>query len=928
MSVVFEEPDGSLLNVVGQRGGVCEACAKFIDREDTGRSKCLYHDSLAADQARILLQKSKSGEIVVQFYICNGKFRNFVIPISIGGEILGNVFCGQFLVQTLRRDDPKFHQLIDAMMRLGATRDLVLSYTKLPDASEIPQIARDNNIPSKEITAFELAYREMFNKTKHLSYVISAVYLLHEIAQTISLLGNAYYYTNIYTKLSNIIPEELKLILASKIEKIRSFIQMIKAQPLTNFSKEISKANELIYETLSIIEKHESEYINELLLPFVEGVLPINSSILECQKRFLIAKGRYNIKKVRTLLNPLLRDRALNPGIFTEEETKLLDECDSKLTEIERVFSMDKAEDIERFELEYLETMIKEVTDIKHQLMDQAITFEPEKHGLDDIEALVDLLTNPDSGLLGIRHKLCEERVLNELPKPFRDIREALRLRYDTVYLNWGGISPSSNFVVEEMNLWSSKIDQHGPVSVSSETILEASENIISSIRETISKFIGCKADEVILTRNTTHGITLSLASIEFSPKGSKEVDLILLTNLEHDTVHYCIRQVEKKFNVKHLILNLSSNSSARDIAKDIVSISEKRNVKVVILSHVTYNTGQILDVASIIAEVKKVLGNKSPLFLIDGAQAVGHIPVNVSALNCDFYAADAHKWIMGPRGSGFLYVKGSHLEKHKESFDFYENYMVAEKYRPRDESGRTLEPATMNVDIYVGMRRAIEVVLDAQEKAPHMLMYERIKALSKQFREQVEKKLKPYGARFINHNSTSGIVSLAFAEQQNVEFYDEMRETLDKKFHIIGRVLLNPPAIRFCISYLNSEWEVNFVVEAMKSFLEAKMPSISKKIPEIQELNLLQEKIEKKIKETFVYAKNIVSERQKLAVTRFSRFEDVEESKKIYKQTIEQLDYTKDKYLKKAKSLTSENELQKLMNEMKEEINKILYGE
>jgi selenocysteine lyase/cysteine desulfurase len=458
--------------------------------------------------------------------------------------------------------------------------------------------------------------------------------------------------------------------------------------------------------------------------------------------------------------------------------------------------------------------------------------------------------------------------------------------------------------------------------------MLEAPENVRSSIRETVSRFIGCKADEVILTHNTTHGIALSLGSINFLPKGSKEVDLILLTNLEHDTVDYCIERIEKKFNVKHLILNLSSNSSTKDIAKDIVSISKERNVKVVILSHVTYNTGQILDVANIIAEVKKELKNKSPLFLIDGAQAVGHIPVNVSALDCDFYAADAHKWLMGPPGSGFLYVKESYLEEHKEYFDFYENYMVAEKYRPRSKSGREREPATMNVGIYVGMKCAIEVILDAQKEMPRLSMYERIKAISEQFRRQVEEKLKPYGARLINHNSTSGIVSLAFIEQQNVEFYNEMREALDKKFRIIGRVLWDPPAIRFCISYLNSEWEANFAVEAMKSFLEEKMPSACKKISEIQELNLLQEKIKKKIEETFAYAKDIVSERQKLAVTRFSKFEDIEESKKMYEQTIKDLDYKKDEYLKKAKSLKSEIDLQELEKEMKEEINKILYGE
>jgi len=161
MSIVFEEPDGTLLNVIGSRGGVCEACTKFIDTPATGRDKCLSHDSNAAFRAQGQLKRalaSGSAGIIVEFYVCNGRLRNFVIPISIGGEVLGNIFAGQFLVTPPKRQDPRYEELIKEMEKLGMSKYSTLSFAKLPTLNEIPQIAEENNIPQKHYKDFEKAF--------------------------------------------------------------------------------------------------------------------------------------------------------------------------------------------------------------------------------------------------------------------------------------------------------------------------------------------------------------------------------------------------------------------------------------------------------------------------------------------------------------------------------------------------------------------------------------------------------------------------------------------------------------------------------------------------------------------------------------------------------------------------------------------------
>lgn len=93
------------------------------------------------------------------------------------------------------------------------------------------------------------------------------------------------------------------------------------------------------------------------------------------------------------------------------------------------------------------------------------------------------------------------------------------------------------------------------------------------------------------------------------------------------------------------------------------------------------------------------------------------------------------------------------------------------------------------------------------------------------------------------------------------------------------------------------------------------------------QKILLLQDEIAQEIEDQIETSRDVLSERQKLAVTRFSEFEHIDDSKKIYEQCNKELDQKKEEFLKRAKSLASEKELKELESKMKKEINKILHG-
>ena len=932
MSVVFEEPNGSLLNVIGQRGGICKVCSEFIDKEETGRRRCLLADSEAASKAQGKLLPHRSQDVVVEFYVCDGNFRNFVIPISIGGEVVGNVFSGQFLVETLTKGDPEFDVLLDRMRELGVTREQALIYASLPEEDAILQVARDNNIPTEQWQDFQAAYKEMFKSAKPLSHVIDAVYLVSEIAQTLSSLGSAYYYNDICTKLTLLVPDELRPFLTDNLNELSRLVQAIRAHPRVELSTEITAANQLVYQLLSTVESHESAYVEKLLSPYKEDLAPITPNISELEKRLLIARLKYDSQKARTILNRALRDKTISPRMYSDEDKELFDVCDLQLKEVEEVLSKNSAQILEYIDPESGTPQLSTVDGINNKLMDLGSTVEARKPSLDDIENLLVIISSADFGLQRIKSKLCGERVMNELPPPLAELRQKLGLGYDIVYLNWGSISSTSNSVTRELNLCASEMDRHGPVSVFTEKKLESAtipENILSSVRGTVASLIKCKTDEVVLTHNTTHGVTLALSSIDFSPKGGKDPDRIIVTDCEHDTIFHCIEQVERKFNVKHECLNLSENSSTTSIVNNIVSQSSDNKTKVVIVSHITFNTGQVLDIADIIKEVRNRLADKAPLFLVDGAQAVGHIPVDVSSLNCDFYAADAHKWLMGPRGSGFLYVNESYLEKRSDQFGFYESYMVADRYKPRNEKrNRLYEPATMSVETYVGMKNAIETVLDAYCKYPEM--YERVISLSQTFRQKMEDELKPYGVKLVNHEAESGLVAVAFSGQDNFELYSKIRRSLDERFHILSRALDNPPCLRFSISYLNSEWEITFALKCLGKVLE-EIPELATAKAEVdEEQSFLEEQkdaVAGNIKGLFAEAGVVLKARLDESKIKGIDINTIREGNQIYAETEANLERKKQELLGRVQRSVSAEELKEIEKTAAQEINLMIYG-
>jgi selenocysteine lyase/cysteine desulfurase len=152
-------------------------------------------------------------------------------------------------------------------------------------------------------------------------------------------------------------------------------------------------------------------------------------------------------------------------------------------------------------------------------------------------------------------------------------------------------------------------------------------------LRERIAAMLGCRTDEVALTRSATDGVNAALHALRLG-KG----DEVVTTDEEHPGV------------LAPLGLAKRRGVSVRVVPLDDLADAVGPQTKLIACSHVSWVTGRVADVDAL-----KATG--VPL-LYDGAQGLGAIEVEVQALGCDFYAAAGQKWLCGPDASGYLYVR------------------------------------------------------------------------------------------------------------------------------------------------------------------------------------------------------------------------------------------------------------------------------
>ena len=165
---------------------------------------------------------------------------------------------------------------------------------------------------------------------------------------------------------------------------------------------------------------------------------------------------------------------------------------------------------------------------------------------------------------------------------------------------------------------------------------------IAARARDAAARLIGAAPEDIALTQNTTHGMNLGVASIDW-----REGDEVISTSTEHPGCLAPLHNLEKRFAVKVILI-------PPPVTAQKVEAAMGTRTRLVALSHVDWTSGEVLPLEEICALAR----DRDVLTLIDGAQSVGNIAVDVPATGADMYAFTGHKWVLGPEGMGAFYVR------------------------------------------------------------------------------------------------------------------------------------------------------------------------------------------------------------------------------------------------------------------------------
>jgi len=377
-------------------------------------------------------------------------------------------------------------------------------------------------------------------------------------------------------------------------------------------------------------------------------------------------------------------------------------------------------------------------------------------------------------------------------------IRENIPALKETIYLNCGWSGPSPRPVVERIIRRLEYESYYGPTSP---PVLESNYAVTTRTREAIAQFLGASSEEIALTQNTTEGLNLVLNGLSW-----REGDEVITCDLEHPSVLVPAYFLQSRHGVKVKVLRIGPTEDEGSILTKIQDALSQRT-RLIFFSHIQYSCGLCMP----LRDIQALARDRGVLVLWDGAQTMGQIPLNMREMGCDFYSVAGQKWLLGPDGTGALFIRKdlipqvqpSRLRRYAaRSFDLEGHLEVDYQAITKYEIGAS------NSALWEGMTAAMEF----QEG----LGRENIERASRERAQQLKDLLAELPKVTLLSPSdpsiSCGLVTFAVEGIEN----EEAVKRLWEESKIVVRAIDYPKGIRASVAFYNTKEEIAQTVEVL----------------------------------------------------------------------------------------------------------------
>lgn len=305
--------------------------------------------------------------------------------------------------------------------------------------------------------------------------------------------------------------------------------------------------------------------------------------------------------------------------------------------------------------------------------------------------------------------------VKNDDEHYWESIRQLFPLVSNRSYLNNGTLGPSPYPVIEATHKGMMRADELGDY------------HHADRLLKRLAEFIGAESDELAYTNNVTHGINIACRGLQLQ-KG----DEVIMTTHEHvgNAMPWLNRMKQDGIVIKVFSPQITAGATLKEIEALVTS-----KTKVIAIPHIPCTQGQIMPVK----EVCELAHKHGVVSCIDGAHGPGMIPIDVKELGCDIYVSCGHKWMLGPKGTGFLYVKRDMRESVRPIFaaeytadwELSEQKIFISEYR---DTASIYFGGTLNSGLIDGLEESIDFL----ETIGAANVYSRIKYLGHYTQQQL----------------------------------------------------------------------------------------------------------------------------------------------------------------------------------------------
>ena len=381
---------------------------------------------------------------------------------------------------------------------------------------------------------------------------------------------------------------------------------------------------------------------------------------------------------------------------------------------------------------------------------------------------------------------------------PIGSIRGDFPMLAHYTHFNCGGMAPLSTTVGAELLRVPTAVIAEGPARL----LARDDEFIgIEKARAKLAAFIGADPDELAFTTQFSTAANIIVEGLAWQPG-----DEIIVTDQEHPALLIPLMNAVRRHDLKVSRIPVSHN--ADEMLTSFQAVLTDRT-KLVAVSHVTTDSGTRLPVA----EMTRLAHARGSYVFYDGAHSVGQFPVDLHALNCDFYALVGYKWLFGPYPSAALYIRRDLLDQIEVTWCGSNMTKTGSVTMGVDELNWI--PGTRRFE-YGGRTHSYDTAMVAGLSYVDALGVEAVEAHSQQltayFHEQLKRVPGVHIHSPLNLRDATGIATISLDRMDGVALSAALRD----RWQMIQRPALWGKSVRISLAAFIEESDVDLLVDSL----------------------------------------------------------------------------------------------------------------